>query len=340
MGPFSSYDIANGLIAIAAAFSIVVLVFLVLLSVNLYRCLQAQDSELVDGAKTDIRGDVLDVIKRAILWVVGYRGEEREKVPVAEVDLAWVSRYRTSIFFRLLPVYSVYILALVVLTRPIYDAGNGFEIFKYSENLHELFALLVIYVCSNIIFDYFSLRYSLANVMDAKRTGRYIFYFLKDAGIATALFLMSQAVSCVLWVLKRENSSFPAFDDGLFNQFVEIALWPYAFVSGEGSSTIVSDPFPGQILITGTVYVPTIALGIMFLVFTVFLGFTRAVKRFLISRQLDRVCRLFLKVHLVGMFKPDAVGNQFRYCNYAFMALLNISFITGISVLASRAFGS
>lgn len=340
MGPYSSYDIPHGMIMIAAAFSIVVLVFLVLLSTHLYRCLQAQDSELVEGAKANIRGDVLDVIKRAILWVIGYRGEDREKISVADVDVAWVSRYRVSIFFRLLPVYAVYILALVVLTRPIFDAGNGFEIFTYSENLHELFALLVIYVCSNIIFDYFSLRYSLANVMDAKKTGRYVFYFLKDAGIATALFLMSQAVSCVLWVLKRENSGFPKFDDGLLNQFVEITLWPYAFVSGEGSSTIVSDPFPGQLLITGTVYVPTITLGIMFLVFTVFLALARAVKGFLISKQLDRICRLFLKVHLVGMFNPDAIGNRFRYCNYAFLALLNIGFITTISILASRSFGS
>ena len=181
MRPYSSYDITNGMLMIAKAFSIVVVVFLALLSMHLYRCLQAQDSELVDGAKADVRGDVLDVIKRAILWVIGYRGEDREKVSVAGVDLAWVLRYRASIFFRLLPVYAIHILALVVLTRPIFNAGNGFEIFTYSENLHELFALLVIYVCSNIIFDYFSLRYSLGNVMDAKSTGRYVFYFVSGA---------------------------------------------------------------------------------------------------------------------------------------------------------------
>lgn len=340
MSAYSTYDILNGAVLILTIFSVVVLVVLVLLSAHLYRCLQAQDAELVDGKKTDIRSDVLDVIKRTILWVIGYRGEEREKVAVKEVDLEWVSRYRVSIFFRFLPVYAVYILALVVLTRPIYQAGDGFQIFRYSENLHELFALLVIYVISNIVFDYLSLRYSLANVMDAKKTGRYVFYFLKDVAIATVLFLMSQAVSCVLWVLKRQRSEFPSFDEGLFNQFVEITLWPYAFVSGQGSSVIVSDPFPGQLLITGTVYFPTIMLGTLFLIFTLFLAAARAIKRFLISRQLDKICRLFLKVHLVGMFNPEAIGNKFRYCNYAFMALLNIGLITTISVLASRTFGS
>ncbi len=340
MGTYSTYEIASGVVLIITIFSVLVLAVLMLLTTHLYRCLQAQDAELVEGKKTDIRSDVLDVIKRTILWVIGYRGEEREKVAVKDVDLDWLSRYRASIFIRFLPVYAVYILALVVLTRPIYQAGAGFEIFRYSENLHELFALLGIYVISNIVFDYLSLRYSLANVMDAQITGRYVFYFLKDSAIATVLFLMSQAVSCVLWVLKRQSGDFPSFDDGLLNQFIEITLWPYAFVSGQGSSVIVSDPFPGQLLITGTVYFPTIMLGVMFLVFSLFLAVARVIKRFLISRQLDKICRLFLKVHLIGMFNPEVVGNKFRYCNFAFMALLNIGFITTIGVLAGRAFGS
>lgn len=340
MTAYSTYDIGNGVALIFTTFSVVVLAVLVPLSAHLYKCLQAQDAELVEGKKTDIRSDVLDVIKRTILWAIGYRGEEREQIPVREVDLDWISRYRISIFFRFFPVYAIYILALVILTRPIYRTSSGFEIFRYSENLHELFVLLAIYVISNIVFDYLSLRYSFANVMDAKATGRYVFYFLKDSAIATVLFLMSQAVSCVLWVLKRQESNFPSFDDGLFSQFVEITLWPYAFVSGQGSSVILSDPFPGQLLITGTVYFPTIMLGAMFLVFTLFLAVARAIKRFLISRQMDRICRLFLKVHLVGMFNPEVIGNKFRYCNYAFMALLNIGFITTISVLAGRAFGN
>lgn len=338
MGTFSTYDILNGTVLILIPFLITVFLILVLLSAHLYACLQAQDADLVEGRSTDIRSDVLDVMKRGVLWVIGYRGEEREKVNFRDVDLDWVSRYRASIFFRFLPVYSVYILALVVLTRPIYLAGEKFQTFKYSENLHELFVLLVIYVISNILFDYASLRYSLANVMNAQKSGRYVFFFLKDVVIATVLFLMSQAVSCVLWVLKREDSDFPSFDDGLFSQFIEITIWPYAFVSGQGSAAIVSDPFPGQLLITGTVYFPTLMLGILFIVFTLFLAVARTIKSFLVSRQMDKLCRLFLKVHLVGMFNPEAIGNKFRYCNYAFIALLNISFITTISVLAGRAF--
>lgn len=340
MGTYSNYDIVGGVSLIAAAFSIVVLVMLGFLSVHLFKCLQTQDAALVEGKDTDIRADVLVVIKKAILWVVGYKGEDREKVAIRDVDLSWVSKYRASIFFRFLPVYAVYILAMVVLTRPIYLKGGNYEIFKYSENLHELFMLLGIYVLSNIIFDYFSLRYSLFHVIQAQKTKRYVFFFLKDIVVATILFFMSQAVSCVLWVLKREDSGFPVFDDGLLSQFFEITLWPYALVSGQGSSAIVSVPFPGQLLITGTVYFPTLMLGILFVVFTSFLMIVRAIKRFLISRQLDRICRLFLKVHLVGMFNPEVVGNKFRYCNYAFMALLNISFIAAMGVLASRVFGA
>jgi len=135
MGTYSTYDVLGGISVIIAVFSIAVLVVLGFLSAHLYRCLQTQDAALLAGKDADIRTDVLDVIKRAILWVIGYKGEDREKVSIGDVDLNWVSKYRTSIFFRFLPVYAVYILALVVLTRPILLVDGDFQIFKYSDNL-------------------------------------------------------------------------------------------------------------------------------------------------------------------------------------------------------------
>ena len=339
MGTFSNYDVFGGLSYVAAGFGIFVILILAVLSFRLYRCLLAQDAAIAENKLSDIRSDVVDIIKRAILWILGYRGENREKVSVADVDLGWVSKYQTSILFRFLPIYAFYILSLVVLTRPIFFADEKYQIFKYSENLYELFTLLGVYVISNIVFDYISLRYSLSHAIQAQETRRYVYFFLKDMVAATVLFLMSQSVSCVLWVLKRDNSDFPDLGESLFDKFIEITLWPYAFVSGQGAAEIISPLFPGQLRITGTVYFPTLILGTLFVVFALFLLVARTIKRFLISRQLDRICRLFLKIHLVGMFNPSNVGNQFRYCNYAFMALLNISFITSISVLASRAFG-
>lgn len=339
MGAFSSFNVVAGIGYIAAAFAILVLMLLVAFSLELYKCLKAQDSDIAHGGKTDIRDGVIDIAKRAVLWAIGYRGEDREKTPIADVDTAWMSRYRTAIFFRFLPVYTAYILILVVGTRPVYLDESIYRAFNYSQRLSDLLLLLAIYVLSNILFDYFSIRFTLHHLMKAKKSGKYIHCFLIDLLVASALFVVSQIVSCVLWVLKRDNPSFPELTGGILNNFVEITLWPYGFVSGQGASEIVSPLFPGQLLITGTVYFPTLMLGLLLILYSVFLLITRAIKEFLISHQMDRICRVFLKVHLVGMFDLKNVEGQFRHCNYAFLALLNLSFVTAIGLVANRAFG-
>lgn len=340
MGKFSSYDIWGGLELVLLAYLVLVLVLLGVFSLQLYKYLRAQDSSLANGISPDVRSQVLNIVKRAILWVVGYKGEERERTPVDQVDLKWISTYRSSILLRFLPVYAAYILGLVVLTRPVFLDGDTYQIFRYSENLHELFFLLVIYVLSNIVFDYLSLRYSLSHVMQAQESKRYVFFFAKDMAVAFGLFLVSQAVSCILWVLKRQDLNFPELGFSLFDRFLEITFWPYAFVTGEGSTEIVSELFPGQLFITGTVFFPTVMLGAIFVAFSLFLKLARSIKTFLVSRQLDRICRLFLKVHIVGMFESETSGNKFRYCNLAFLALLNLTFVTGVGVVAGRLFSS
>jgi hypothetical protein len=338
MGQYSSYDVVRGLERVVLFYLVLTIVLLGLLSLQLLKSLQAQDSSLARGTAGDIRSQALLIVKRTILWVFGYKGEQRERTPFNEVDLCWVNRNRSSIIFRLVPVYGLYILALVVLTRPVFFDGGAYHIFNYSKNLHDLFVMFVIYVSSNILFDYLSLRFTFSYVMQALATKRYAFLFLKNAMISLSLFSLSQIVSCILWVFKREDPSFPKFDHSIFQNFLEIALWPYAFVTGPGSAQITSDTFPGQLLITGTVFIPTILLVSLFTIFSTFLKLTEIIKRLLLSHQLDQLCRLFLRVRLVGVLEPPEKVRNFGYCNLAFLALLDLSLVTGAGALVARIF--
>jgi len=88
------------------------------------------------------------IIKTAILWVIGYRGEERERTRFSEVNIAWIHRYRTSIVLRFVPVYAIYILGLLVWTRPVFFDGHTYHTFRYSTDLSKLFVLLPPIICS------------------------------------------------------------------------------------------------------------------------------------------------------------------------------------------------
>jgi hypothetical protein len=196
--------------------------------------------------------------------------------------------------------------------------------------------MFVVYVASNIFFDYLSLKFTLARVLESLKEKRYAWPFLKNALFAIFLFLSSQVVSCFLWIYKRQDPSFPTFANGIFRNFMEIALWPYAFVNGSGSTQITSEPFPGQLLITGTVFIPTIMLVSLFIIFSVFLKLTESIKQLLRSHKLDRFCRLFIRARVIGVFEPAEKLETFGYCNIALLALLDLSIVACAGALAAR----
>src|SRR4030081_1014332 len=97
MGQYSSYDVLRGIGQVVVFYVVISTALLGILSLQLYKSLEAQDSSLARGAKQDIRTQTLLIVKRAILWVFGYKGEEREKTAFKEVDLEWVNRNRSAI---------------------------------------------------------------------------------------------------------------------------------------------------------------------------------------------------------------------------------------------------
>jgi hypothetical protein len=60
---------------------------------------------------------IINYIKRVIFWVMGYRGEDREKQPISELDANWILTNFRKIFLRFCIFYFVYIWGLV-LTKP------------------------------------------------------------------------------------------------------------------------------------------------------------------------------------------------------------------------------
>jgi hypothetical protein len=338
MGPYSSYNVAWGIERIILLYLMLAIALVGALAFQLYKSLEAQDSHLARGAAADARSQALLIAKRTILWIFGHKGNQRERTPIAKVGMKWVKQYQPSIIFRLIPIYGLYILTLVVLTRPIFLNAGAYKTFNYSSNLRDLFVLFIIYVSSNILFDYLSLRFTFSCVMEALETKRYAAIFAKNVAFSTFLFSLSQVVSCILWVYKRQDPDFPKFDNSVFYNFVEVTLWPYAFVTGPGSSQITSDPFPGQLLITGTVFIPTITLVFLFVLFSVFLKITESIKMLLRSHKLDRLCRLFIRAKLVGLFEEPKKLEGFGYCNLAFLALLELSLASGAGAIVSRIF--
>ena len=307
-----------------------------LLSLQLFKQLHAQDIALSRGVAPRTHDQVILIIKTVVLWVIGYKGEERERTRFADVNVAWMDRYWVSIVLRFIPVYALYILALLVWTRPVFVNGAAHATFDYSTDLNKLFVLFVIYAASNIFFDYNSLRITFSNFMKAQATGKYAYHLTRNLLAVFALFIPSQIISCILWIYKREDPSFPELQGDLLHQFLEITMWPYAFVTGPDATQIVSDLFPGQLLITGIVFFPTLLLVSLFVIYSAFLRLTQGIKRILLSHQLDKLCRTFLRIRLIGVLEPDEKIKSFGYCNLAFLALLDLAIITGVGVMATQ----
>lgn len=339
MGPNSQYDLWMGTQLVLLIYLCVFLFIAIVISLGLFQSLRKQDAELTSAKTIDLRLEALRVLKRALLWVFGYKGEERERTPIADVDAKWIKKYRGSIFARLVPVYAVYILLLVIWTRPVFHDGQNFVPFQYNPNLPELLSLFVVYVASNVFFDYLSLRFTFEHVLKARASKRYFTFFGRDMLFAAGLFLISQVISCVLWYLKREGVEGFELGSGLFSSFAEITMWPYAFTTGQGSTEIVSTLFPGQLLITGTIFFPTVMLGMAFVMFTLFLKIADLIKRFLVSKSLDRICRVFVKIRIRAMFAPTPDGANFSHCNLAFVILFDALLFGSLVHLATTTAG-
>ncbi|MCH8049737.1 hypothetical protein IH979_03465 [Patescibacteria group bacterium] len=198
----------------------------------------------------------------------------------------YIAENKIRCCWQLFSYYMLYSLVLVFLTKPI-------DI-EASENAGELIAFavdndapsqminLTILAVTNVVTDLMSLAVTfvlltqIAGAFSDKGYLRACCLTLVDFAIAFFLFVISQVVSNNLYpfAIKTPPSDFNPWS-------IDAALMPYAFLeSVEGSvQSFYPFTFPGQIFITGTVFVPTaISMAIVFTL-TLLLLFGRVAKR-------------------------------------------------------------
>jgi len=104
---------------------------------------------------------IINYIKRVIFWVMGYRGEDREKQPISELDANWILTNFRKIFFRFCIFYFVYIWGLVLTTKAVrIDASGIVHVIFYTPKQIFGFAMIGIYILSNSLCDILSIYFA------------------------------------------------------------------------------------------------------------------------------------------------------------------------------------
>ncbi|MDJ0627617.1 MAG: hypothetical protein QNJ44_05110 [Rhodobacter sp.] len=315
------YDVWAGVVIVARLLFLLVLLVAIRYSLQLYTALNQQDGDIDSGEKSDAIKLLATSIQKFIIFVIGYRGEKRERTPLSGVDTTWMRDNKYFVFRRFVLFYCIYITFGILLTRPLYNQDASLVFYNYDrQNLNAIFYLLV-YIFSNAITDYISIFYTFRHLRKISETGKIFRYGTIDMFVATIVFAPNQLISCVLWYYKRSENNIELSED-LFSTIFDLALWPYALVGNLESGTMIGQPFPGQLIITGTVFFPTIALITVLLVYRIFLTFAYWVKRALIRMGIDEFCRKYVQLVSLSPFQtPQPAG--FGYCNAALIIIFN-----------------
>lgn len=314
-----SYDLLTGFTFITTLVILLGISIILGMSITLYRCLESQDIAISQKNDQIVVEKIARSLKSLLLAVLGYRGENREKTPISEIDEKWIFKYKYSTILRFIPIYSIYIVTLVILGKPVEIVEGSVRVINYIYDVQSLYLILVGYVLSNVFFDFISLSFTFKHVTNAVKTGKYSLYFLKDIAIASVLFLFSQIISCWFWLEKVRDSQSPSFDGNIVETFFEISLWPYAFVTNMETHSIIGPLIPGQLLITGTVYFPTVVIALILISFSSFIWISKRIKLALSNAKLEYICTKYLRIRPETVFIPSEKIADYGSCNLVLM---------------------
>lgn len=265
-----NYPIARGLEFVALWTMSVFALFLMLSFWSQYRLLNTYDILSSYNTNRKKRAQVLVAhAKRMIFWVLGYQGEERERQSLDQLGANWIFSNFGKIFFRFAIFYFVYIWALILTTRALrIDAATGnVEVLSYTSKQIFGFFMIGVYIFSNSICDIFSIYFTVRHLEEIREHPRLsvaIWCLTKNLIYCFGFFLISQLVSNLIWPLKTD------LDVPILDRLTSlaIALWPYAFILDASVTPPKFLPiiFPGQLLITGTVFLPTLVTALIIVV--------------------------------------------------------------------------
>jgi hypothetical protein len=287
------YDLARGFEFVGIWSILVFAIVLVLGFRAQYRFLNKYDALDQQRSSGDERARVmLSYVKSTIFAVLGYQGETRERQPVDQLDENWVVDNLGRIFRRFVVFYFIYIWGLIVTTHALYiDPRNGdIHVLTYTPKLLFGFVMIGLYIVSNSVFDILSLFYTVRNlrrIQESPNLSVALLYVGKNLLYSSAFFLLSQILSNIIWPLKI-NLPIPWIERPFS---LAITLWPYAFIVDARSSPPQLLPviFPGQLLITGTVLLPTIVAVLLFGVIATMARLLEPLKKAMIANDLALV---------------------------------------------------
>ncbi|MBI2707656.1 MAG: hypothetical protein HYX35_05030 [Proteobacteria bacterium] len=285
-----SYDLAKGMEFVALWIMIVFCLVLFFSFRAQYRLMNTYDALNSFNPTREKRIQVmLAHIKRVIFSVLGYQGEERERQSLDQLNAKWMLENIGKISIRFFVFYFIYIWALILTTRALLidqDTGHV-QIISYTSKQIFGFLMIGIYIVTNSACDMLSIYVTIRNLEKIKQNPRLAvatMYLVNNLVYSFFFFMLSQLVSNLIWPLKT-NMDIP-LADRFFSP--AIALWPYAFVLDASSSSpeYVHPIFPGQLLITGTVFLPTLVIVLLFIVLSLSILAVQYLKRFLIMHDL------------------------------------------------------
>jgi hypothetical protein len=288
-----NYDVARGLEFVALWTTVIFGVVLFFGWRAQYRLMNTYDALNSFNPSKERHAQVtVSHVKRLIFSVLGYQGEERERQPLDELDHRWVLKNFRSILLRFCTFYFVYIWALILTTRALLidPATGSVQMINYTSKQLFGFTMIGLYIVSNSVFDILSIYFTIKHLERVRRqptAATAIVQLLKNLGYCLLFFLLSQIVSNLIWPLKT------GIDVSLADRLLSpaIALWPYAFVLDAASSSPQYVPiiFPGQLLITGTVFLPALIIVMLFIVWAITIYVSGLIKGRLVAYDLAQI---------------------------------------------------
>jgi hypothetical protein len=304
------YDLALGMEFVALWVMMIFSTVLIFSFKAQYRLMNAYDEVSSENGSEEARiRTILNHIKRIVFAVLGYQGEDRERLTVDQLSASWVTEHFRAVFIRFCTFYFIYIWALILTTRALrIEPDTGvIHVLPYTSKQIFGFVMIGVYIASNAVCDILSIAYAVKQLDTVRQDPRLsvaAIAVMKTLGCSFVFFIISQIVSNVIWPYKT-NLHVP-LEDRIFS--LTIALWPYAFVFDAGSEPrYLPLIFPGQLLITGTVFLPTLLSVALFMFFSATIFLTS-----LIKRALTRYNLTWIIITLDPGQKPVA---QFRCLN-------------------------
>ena len=290
----------------------------------------------------------LSRLKITLLYFSGAsKGDLREDalgyLSASHIGETYFFQNKLRCIWQLFSYYMFYSMLLVFLAKPIDPSASEMtgRLISYtvSKNAPVQVLNLVLLSATNVVTDFLSLTVTfvlLGKMIDALRGKSYakmLFLAATDLLFAAFLFSLSQLVSNLLYPIAITN---PPADYNPYS--VSAMMMPYAFLREvDGSvTTFFNFTFPGQVFITGTVFVPTLVSLALVILSSVLLFFGDLVKKMqAVVLGVDDLAASLAPEPLVGDARSPQIRRQIRCFSFAVHTMLTILTGATASIIAA-----